>query len=194
MEKAQQKQSSKIGLTIFKVFIVAIQIPINMVLTYFYNTYVEIIICMLAFQSLRYMFPKTYHSNGLLKCMGMTTIIFWTCNVYMIIVGRNVSILINVLIGFVISYLAYIVQDYIDLKERNKKVKSNRDKIIELLNGDTSQDNIFLLCRNNGLKDDVANSVDLFLTNTLEETSEILEVDVRTIQRRIKKFIEECSR
>lgn len=194
MEKAQNKQSSKIGLTIFKIFIVTIQIPINMVLTYFYNTYIEIIICMLAFQSLRYMFPKTYHSNGLLKCMGMTAVIFWTCNIYMIVVGRNVSILINVLIGFLISYIAYLVQDYIDLKERNKKVKSNRDKIIELLSGDTSQDNIFLLCRNCGLKDDVANSVDLFLTNTLEETAEILEVDVRTIQRRIKKFIEECSK
>ena len=194
MEKAQNKQSSKIGLTIFKIFIVTIQIPINMVLTYFYSTYIEIIICMLAFQSLRYMFPKTYHSNGLLKCMGMTAVIFWTCNIYMIVVGRNVSILINVLIGFLISYIAYLVQDYIDLKERNKKVKSNRDKIIELLNGDTSQDNIFLLCRNSGLKDDVANSVDLFLTNTLEETAEILEVDVRTIQRRIKKFIEECSK
>ena len=64
-------------------------------------------------------------------------------------------------------------------------------KAIEL-KGDTSQDNIFAVCRNNGLKEDIANAVDLFLNNTLEETAEVLGKDIRTIQRKVKKFIEKC--
>lgn len=190
MEKTQKKQ---IGFTIFRIFIVTIQIPINMFLTYFYNTYVEIAICMLSFQVFRNMFPKTYHSNGLLKCIAMTAIIFWTANIYMIFIGRNISILVNVIIGFLIGYLAYLYQDYKDLKDRNKKIKHNRDKIIDILGTDVSLDNILQYCKKNGIKEEVGITVEKFLRMTIEKVCEQEYLTENAVKKRIKRFIESAS-
>lgn len=191
MEKTQEKQ---IGFTIFKIFIIAIQIPINMVLSYFYKTYLEIIICMVSFQCLRYMFPKTYHSNGLLKCMTTTAIIFWIANIYMIFMGKNISILANVIIGFLIGYLAYLYQDYKDLKFRNKKTKHNRDKIIDILNGEVSLDNILNYCKNHGIKEEVGKTVDKFLVMTIDKVCEQEYLTENAVKKRIKHFIESASK
>lgn len=193
MEETRTQQIS-LGFKIFKIFIVTIQIPINMFITYFYKTYIEIIICMLSFQSLRYMFPKTYHSNGLLKCIFMTAIIFWFSNIYMIIIGVNISIFINVLIGFLISYLAYIIQDYIDLKERNNKIKGNRNKIIELLNGDVSLDNILEHCKKYGIIEEVGKTVDLFLRKTINDVCKEQYLSETAVKKRIRLFIEKGSK
>lgn len=196
MEKTQDKQndqSKKLGFEIFKIFIITIQFPINMVITYFYGTYIEIIICMLSFLTLRYTFPKTYHASKLSKCMTTTAIMFWVANVYMIVVGINVSILTNVLIGLLLGYLAYLVQDYIDLKERNKKIKHNRDKIIEILNGDVSLENIKNYCKSHGIKEEIATTVDNFLKMTIEKVCAKEFLTETSIKKRIKHFIESAN-
>ena len=196
MEKAQEQQndkSKKLGFEIFRICVVSIQFPINMIITYFYGTYFEIIICMLSFISLRYTFPKTYHSNKLSKCMTTTAIMFWLANAYMIIIGVNVSILINVLIGLLLGYLAYIIQDYIDLKYRNKKLKHNRDKIIELLNGDVSLENILNFCKSHGVKEEVGKTIDNFLKMTIEDVCKKEYLTETAIKKRIKHFIESAN-
>ena len=196
MEKSQKKQndkSEKLGLKIFKIFVITIQFPINMVITYFYGTYIEIIICMLSFTSLRYTFPKTHHCNKLSKCMTTTALIFWVANIYMIVIGRNISILINVLVGLLIGYLAYLYQDYIDLKERNKKIKHNRDKIIEILNGDVSLENIKNYCKSHGIKEEIATTVDNFLKMTIEKVCAKEFLTETAIKKRIRHFIESAS-
>ena len=196
MEETQKKQndkSEKLGLKIFKIFVITIQFPINMVITYFYGTYIEIIICMLSFTSLRYTFPKTHHCNKLSKCMTTTALIFWVANIYMIVIGRNISILINVLVGLLIGYLAYLYQDYIDLKERNKKIKHNRDKIIEILNGDVSLENIKNYCKSHGIKEEIATTVDNFLKMTIEKVCAKEFLTETAIKKRIKHFIESAS-
>ena len=72
-------------------------------------------------------------------------------------------------------------------------MKHTRDTIIKILDNDTSQEHIFKTCRNNGLLQEIGDVVDLFLDNTMEEVAESLEIDVRTVQRRINKFIEKCG-
>lgn len=194
MEKAQEKQSCEnkgLGFKLFVTLVVSIQFPINMLITYFYGTYIEIILCMLSFFSLRYTFPKTYHSNTLLRCMTTTAIIFWIANIYMVVIGINISILVNIIVGLLIGYVAYIYQDYIDLKSRNKKFKHNRDKIIELLDGDVSQEHIFDYCKSKGIKDEVADTIDLFLHNKISDVCEILDISDTTLKRRIKLFMKE---
>ena len=109
----------------------------------------------------------------------------------MAVVGINISILVNIIVGLVIGYVAYLYQDYIDLKSRNKKVKHNRDKIIELLNGDVSQEHIFEYCKSRGIKDEVADTIDLFLHNKIEDVCEILDISDTTLKRRIKLFLKE---
>lgn len=194
MEKTQEKQSCEtksIGFKLFVALVVSIQFPINMLITYFYGTYIEIILCMVSFFCLRYTFPKTYHSNTLLRCMTTTAIIFWIANIYMVVIGINISILVNIIVGLLIGYVAYIYQDYIDLKSRNKKFKHNRDKIIELLDGDVSQEHIFDYCKSKGIKDEVADTIDLFLHNKIEDVCEILDISDTTLKRRIKLFLKE---
>ena len=46
------------------------------------------------------------------------------------------------------------------------------------------------MCRNNGLLQETAKVVDLFLSVTMEEVAEELMIDVRTVQRRVNRFIE----
>lgn len=193
MEKAQSKQndkSKKLGFEIFKFLVVSIQIPINMVLTFFYGTYLEIIICMASFMSLRYCFPKTYHCNTLFKCMSTTAVIFWIANIYMIAIGIHISILINILVGLLIGYILYLVQDYIDLKSTKKKIKHNRDKIIELLKGDASLDNIKYVCKTHGMLEETAIIIDDFLKKTLEQVCYDRNYSATAIKKKIRKFIE----
>ena len=196
MEKAQIKQNCEvksIGFKLFVALVVSIQFPINMVITYFYGTYIEIILCMLSFFCLRYNFPKTYHSNTLLRCMTTTAIIFWIANIYMAVVGINISILVNIIVGLVIGYVAYLYQDYIDLKSRNKKVKHNRDKIIELLNGNVSKENIFDYCKSHGIKEEVGQTIDYFLRMTIEDVCKKEFLTETAVKKRIKHFIESAN-
>lgn len=196
MEETQSQQNGKskrLGFEIFRVCVVGIQFPINMIITYFYATYFEIIICMLSFISLRYTFPKTYHSKKLSSCMTTTAVMFWTANIYMIVIGINVSILINVLIGLILGYLTYLAQDYIDLKTRNKKIKHNRDKIIEILNGDVSLENILNFCKSHGVKEEVGKTIDNFLKMTIEDVCKKEYLTETAIKKRIKHFIESAN-
>ena len=72
-------------------------------------------------------------------------------------------------------------------------MKKTRDTIIRILERDTTRERIFKLCRDNGLTQKTAQVVDLFLDKTMEEVAEDLQIDVRTVQRKINKFIEICG-
>ena len=75
-----------------------------------------------------------------------------------------------------------------------KNMKKTRDTIIRILGRDTSREHIFKVCRENGLLQETARVVDSFLDNTMEEVAEQLQIDVRTVQRKINKFIETCDK
>ena len=72
-------------------------------------------------------------------------------------------------------------------------MKKTRDTIIHILERDTTRERIFKLCRDNGLTQKTAQVVDLFLDKTMEEVAEELQIDVRTVQRKVNFFIEKCS-
>ena len=72
-------------------------------------------------------------------------------------------------------------------------MKYTRAKIIQILEKDTSIDHIKKLCRDNGLTLKTAIVVDKFLDKTMEEVAAEVQVDVRTVQRKINSFIEKCS-
>lgn len=155
------------------------------------NKFIETIFMLIGFRAFRYVFPGTLHIEDFKECI-YTSIFCLSMNV-ILTVNKNISIYSSLLISFALCLILYII-DYVIvlIKPKKDELRSNREKIIKILNGDTSQDNIFLICRNHGLKEDIADAVDLFLSNTLEETASLLEKDVRTIQRKIKRFIEKC--
>ena len=73
-------------------------------------------------------------------------------------------------------------------------MKKTRDAIIRILNKDTSKDHIAQLCRDNGLTQKTAIVVDKFLDKTMEEVAYEVQIDVRTVQRKINSFIEKCDK
>jgi predicted transcriptional regulator len=72
-------------------------------------------------------------------------------------------------------------------------MKRTRETIIKILERDTTRERIFKICRDNGLTQKTAEVVDKFLDKTMEEVAEELQIDVRTVQRKINTFIEKCS-
>jgi predicted transcriptional regulator len=72
-------------------------------------------------------------------------------------------------------------------------MKRTRETIIKILERDTTRERIFKICRDNGLTQKTSEVVDKFLDKTMEEVAEELQIDVRTVQRKINTFIEKCS-
>ena len=68
-----------------------------------------------------------------------------------------------------------------------------RETITHILERDTTRERIEKLCRNNGMTQKTAKVVDLFLDKTMEEVAAELDIDVRTVQRKINEFITKCS-
>ena len=72
-------------------------------------------------------------------------------------------------------------------------MKKTRETIIKILERDTTRDRIFKICRDNGMTQKTAKVVDLFLDKTMEEVAAEMDIDVRTVQRKINEFISKCS-
>ena len=148
------------------------------------NKVIELAIILGAFFLNKAIFGKPLHFRNNFRCLGVSLLMLYVdiqCAFTL-----HLSILINVIIGVLSGAITSYIASY--LYDENKKM-TNREKIIAKLNGNTSQEYIFEYCRNNGFKEYMADTIDLFLNNTLEETSQILEKDIRTIQERINNFI-----
>lgn len=96
---------------------------------------------------------------------------------------------------YYINTLSFYVRDYLDIKYPKKKKKNtNRQTIINILGEDNlDEESIESYCIKIG-KPRLSETIYLFLNNTLEETAEILDVDLSTITRRINNFIKESRK
>ena len=162
---------------------------------YLLNKMLEITIAIITFSLIRDSFPKTFHSNTIEKdpqkaiflCLNITVVVY--CLIQPALVKVNISILWNVFIGMMLGLLAYIVQDYLE-RYMSKKIKDRRSKILDILNNKNNEDAINEYCKSRGLKKEVAETVNLFLNNTIEEVCDKLYITSQTLDYRIKKFIE----
>ena len=173
---------------------------------YFGDKVLEVTIAIVSFAILRNSFSKTYHadtiepnpSKAIKLCVKSSIILF--CLLQTALIKINISLLTNALIGLLLGYVSYVLEDYLEmckLRKREKekeKDKKKREKIIEILGYDTSQEHIFDFCRNKGIIDKVADAVDLYLSTTLQEASNLLGVDISTIKRRIDSFINKSTK
>ena len=173
---------------------------------YFGDKVLEVTIAIVSFAILRNSFPKTYHadtiepnpSKAIKLCVKSSIILF--CLLQTALIKINISLLTNALIGLLLGYASYVLEDYLEmwnLRKREKekeKDKKKREKIIEILGYDTSQEHIFEFCRSKGIVDKVADAVDLYLSTTLQEASNLLGVDISTVKRRIDSFINKSTK
>jgi hypothetical protein len=133
-------------------------------------------------------YSKQYHCATLLKC-GVTTIAIFTL-LFILMPSKNQFVFSGIIVMYVMTLISYYVRDYIDIKfPKKKKKNTNRQIIIDILGSNNlSEESIEEYCNKLGLIN-MSETIYLFLNNTLESTSEILDVNISTITRRINKFI-----
>ena len=153
------------------------------------NRVYELIFILICFFINKSIYGKPLHFRDNFLCLGVSLILFYVA--IQCAFTLHLSIIINIIIGVLCGCFTSYVATY--LYKENEKL-SKRNKILKILNNNTSQEYIFEYCKNNGLKQNIADTIDLFLSNTMQETSEILDVDISTIKRRINYFIESANK
>ena len=162
---------------------------------WFRNRLFEVCIYYVCFFIFSPTIPKQHHKPTHWKCTITTIVIDYI--VSMIVPNNSLSLLITILLTYAFNYINFIYQDHLDnkdlqaIKQQNTKPKKNskRKQIIDILGKDNlDEESIEKYCISKGLIN-MSETIYLFLNNTLEETSAILEIDLSTINRRINKFI-----
>lgn len=154
----------------------------------------EVCIYYVCFFTFRPTFPKQYHALTSWKCTFTTIIVDYIVST--IIPNKSLSLLITIILTYAINYISFLYREYLDNKDlqavkQNTKPKKNskRKQIIDILGKENlDEESIEKYCISKGLIN-ISETIYLFLNNTLEETSAILEIDLSTINRRINKFI-----
>lgn len=107
-----------LGFYIFKYAIYSV-IYIGIALAGFINNkIIETIFLFISFISLRYCFSKTFHSKSVYMCMFWSIFAFWVAIPHTLPI--SISIFSSVLVGFAMTYILYVIQDYIDFKEKKE--------------------------------------------------------------------------
>lgn len=133
-EKIEKRLDRKLKLLSF-IFNVLVFTGIG-ICAYLNQKYIECIVLLVAFLTLRYCFPTTYHSRSFWLCLVWSILIF-------VVTLPNVmpiqySLLSGVILGCFVDFMLYKIQEYIDLKNfyiEHSKFKletATKEEIIEL--------------------------------------------------------------
>ena len=166
-----------------------IQFGSAILLGWYYDRLINILITIPLFFIFRRKYDKTYHARCVNECTIQTLfMLFIMCQLN---VSISLSILLTILITYVDTEILYHLQDYIDLKEIVRKINENktktyRQRILAIV--PNNEQKIEKLCKSFAITD-LAETIYLYLNNTIEETAEILQINTVTINRRIKKFL-----
>ena len=198
LEKLEQDSNSKIEAFIVKFIYVVLFIAYNIFelwLVYLIGKYngraTELVFILVSFFCTKSIFGKPLHFRKNLKCLAISMPTFYVS--VKITIGLGLSILMSSIVGILCGSITSYVASYLYNEEEEAKKENKRQTIIKILNNDLSQEHIFEVCKGLGLKDYIADTVELFLTNTIQETASILEKDLSTIKRRIDTFIKSAS-
>ena len=168
---------------------------------WFNNCIFEMAIIYICFFLFRNKFEKQYHALTTWGCTFLTMLIFYL--VSKITPEKSISLILVLMFTYIINKVSYYYRDYLDIKNNRKldennietiKVKkkknTNRQLIIDILGKDNlDEESIERYCISKGMTR-MSETIYLFLNNTVEETADILGVDISTITRRIKRFLE----
>lgn len=147
----------------------------------------ELIVLFTSFVLFRYIFPSTLHLDEFEECIFSSIILL--SGALVISFSENISLYSSVLVSFILCLNLYVI-DYVASRIKPKIHKHNRDRIIEVLDGNTSKEHILEYCKRNGIREDVGETVDLFLRKTINEVCEEQYLSETAVKKRIKIFIE----
>lgn len=143
----------------------------------------ETLFLFLAYSLTRNSFDKQLHLSTDKNCIKATCVIF--AMAIIIIIPYDVSIIFTSVIGVVINYVCSIFM-LIPFKSN----KNKRDIVLSYVNND--EDEIEEKCRELNLLN-VSETVYLFLNNSYEEVSAILNIETSTVRRRVDRFIDKLT-
>lgn len=183
----------KLLFTIFVIVTQCIQFLLVYSIAFLNQRVIEFLFIFLSMQFNRMVFGKSYHADKLSKCTAITLVLFYFLTKG--VLPLNVSIFIAPLFGVYLSYLLNIVQELIDNQKAPEPFvkKKLREQILDILDGNITEDAINEFCIKKGIHLKVSETVFLYLTNSKTEVSDILEIDRRTVIRRLNKFIEKAT-
>lgn len=148
----------------------------------------EVIPMIISYTMSRDIFENQLHYETTSKCLKVSMIFFIISVSFLLDI--NISLLQNLIIGILINFIGYLIT----LQEIKSVKITKRKQIISILGKDNlDEESIEKHCVANGIPK-LSETIYLFLNNTLEETSEILEIDITTVKRRINKFIKESKK
>jgi hypothetical protein len=81
--------------------------------------YLETLFLFISFVALRYCFPKTFHCKNVWHCVFWSIVVFWVGIPSVLPV--SISIFFSVIVGYLITYFLYLIEDYIEKKEFHMK-------------------------------------------------------------------------
>lgn len=148
---------------------------------------IELIPLLIGFWLFRYMFPTTLHIQVFKYCIFSSLDLLTTGLI--ICIPKNISIYSSCIFSLILCFSLYIIEYILKNTVVKNELKSNRDKIRYILKDNVTQERIFEYCKNKGLKDKVADTVDLYMTNTIDEVCEIMGTSPTAVKKRIKLFI-----
>lgn len=97
----------------------------------------------------------------------------------------------QVMLAYILTSVMYFIQLFIDRIILTTKQPRYRERIVKILDNNTTEEYIENYCFEHNISQKVAETVYLYLHNKIEDVSDILEKDNSTILRRIKKFVNE---
>ena len=147
----------------------------------------ELVVLFTSFLLFRYIFPGTLHLDEFEECIASSIILL--SGALIVSFSKNISIYSTVLVSFILCLILYMI-DYIASRLKPKIIKHNRDRIIEVLDGNTSKQHILEYCKRNGIREEVGETVDLFLRKTINEVCEEQYLSETAVKKRIRLFIE----
>lgn len=162
---------------------------------WFNNCIFEMAIIYICFFIFRTRFEKQFHALTTWGCTILTMIIFFI--VSLITPEKSISLILVIMFTYMINKISFYYRDYLDIKNNfksttktKKKKNTNRQLIIEIIGKDNlDEESIESYCVSKGVPR-LSETIYLFLNNTLEDTADILGIDLSTVTRRIKKFID----
>jgi predicted DNA-binding protein (UPF0251 family) len=90
-----------------------------------------------AFIVLRYCFPKTFHSKSVYRC------VFYSILIFAIAIPHTlplcISLFSSVIVGFLMTYVLYLIEDYVELKTKSELTLNDipKDKLLDIVENST---------------------------------------------------------
>lgn len=165
---------------------------IMLAIAYFFDKFFAMLLFILFVGTIKSCFKVEFHADSLfdnepIKALKYCKLISIGIEVLYLIISSKVELTIyaNIFVLFTLALINSIFEIALE-SIVIKTTKSRRDKILKIV--DNNEKDIEKLCKKNCLNG-YSEIIYLYLNNTIEQVSEILNVPVRTINNKIDNFI-----